>query len=210
MDRKGCSPGYPRHKNERPHRPADQTHSNSSYAPIWSGRVPAWISVTDGVQVGDACLLIIRVLLETELVLRSAEPCDPLEITRAIRSRLHHQRWPVRNWFLSHIVYVTHVVNVPKQGGTATIRLCGGRIPDSRGRLQQLAFLALAQVPVSVRPSAKSADWDMQIVLNRRPACFPSWYELVLQMFAYEPWERRMIFKALGHVMPNDVQYLLD
>ena len=37
-----------------------------------------------------------------------------------------------------------------------------------------------------------------------------SWYDLALWMALYQPWERKMVFEALGHLMPEDIQYVLE
>jgi len=186
----------------------------TKFAPVWRGRVPVWASCTGDIHDGDCHLLIIRVLPEIDVILAAdwIECDDPAQIHNAIHERKPAKRWPVRNWRLSHLAYLTHVVQKPKPGSTATLRLCGGRLPDTRKKLQQLAFITLPEVPVTIVPASKTGteDWDIQIKISKQPKAMRSWYDLALWMALYEPWERTMVFKALGHLMPHDMQYVLE
>lgn len=179
---------------------------------VWAGRVPVWASYTSGLVGGDRNLLIIRVLPQIELILMSDALVKPLEVRRAIQTRLSKARWPVRNWFVSHLVYLTRVTKKPRGDRWATNRLCMGRIPDRRGKFQQLAFIAIPPLAVNLQPAKKKANtiWDFEIQLALQPQNQEGWHAFAFWLAQCKPWERVIVFRSLSHLLPLDLVDMLE
>jgi hypothetical protein len=173
-----------------------------SHAPDTTQRVPLWVAATSGLYPQDFMWLVVRVLPEYELVLRSSDLCDPVSLSRCIQKRRALKKWPARNWELSHIVYLTRVTKMPSGRRRVVQRHCFGRMPDRRGTFHQLAFIPLPPLGVAIDVAGgDAASPDVCFRASEQADDMPRRFHFVAEMAAREAAERKVIFRILEHAL---------
>jgi hypothetical protein len=127
------------------------------------GRVPLWDSFTvrydaSRERPGESNLLIVRVLPEVEVIIKSDGLVDPDKLRNAIVRRVPPKKWPVRRWYLSHLVHVSPRAQLNKTEGVRMVRPCGSRVRVGKRHWRFLTFMPLFDLPVSVIP-VRSPKW---------------------------------------------------
>jgi hypothetical protein len=188
-----------------------QVRSSKRMQPAITGHVPIWVSFHDGGGRGRVLhLLLVRVRPELEVVIvgKFRQETFVDEIERTVRERLSKPRWPERSWWVSHVVYLAQPPRRPpnvRRRGLNYQRFCMGRLVGTGGESRMLAFIPVARLKLNVLAASGDKSMgdavDLRIDVDCSNREQRAVREYVTRLAALERWERRIVNRALGHLL---------